>query len=69
MAKPLSHILAEVFDTGDPRAEHKKFYVRRINKKYYGRFKWNSGKRAFTRVGGKYSDREAAIAAAKVSAL
>lgn len=69
MAKPLSLILSEAFDTGDPRAGHAKFYVRRINKKYYGRFKWHSGKQAFVRAGGKYPDRESAISAAKVSAL
>lgn len=67
--KPLSHILSETFDTGDPRAAHKKFYVRKVNKSFYGRFKWNSGRNSFVRVGGKYADRDAAIQAAKVSAL
>lgn len=69
MAKPLSQILAETFDTGDPRAGHSKWYVRRINKEYFGRFRWNSGRNAFERVGGKYGDRQSAIDAAKVSAL
>jgi hypothetical protein len=69
VAKPLSHILAETFDTGDPRAKRKKFYVRKINKKYYGRFRWNSGTQSFMRKGGKYPDRQAAIQAAKISAL
>jgi hypothetical protein len=69
MAKPLSQILSETFDTGDPRANHAKWYVRRVNKEYYGRFKWNSGKNAFIRVGGKYQDKDAAVQAAKVSAL
>lgn len=69
MAKPLSHILAETFDTGDDRAKHAKYYVRKINKQYFGRFRWNSGKNAFMRVGGKYHDRVSAVNAAKVSAL
>jgi hypothetical protein len=67
--KTLSLILAEAFDTGDPRAGHAKWYVRRINKQYYGRFRWNSGKSSFIRVGGKYGDRNAAVNAAKVSDL
>jgi hypothetical protein len=69
LSKPLSHILAESFDTGDPRAGKSKWYVRRINKKFFARFKWNTSKNTFTRVGGTYSDKNAAIQAAKVSAL
>lgn len=67
--KTLSTILSESFDTGDPRAGHSKWYVRKINKEYYGRFKWHSGKQSFVRVGGKYADKNAAVQAAKVSAL
>jgi hypothetical protein len=69
MAKRLADILSETFDTGDPRAKHAKYYIRKINKKYYGRFKWNSGQQAFKRAGGKYADKTSAMQAAKISAL
>lgn len=65
----MSYILAESFDTGDPNSGHAKFYVRKINKQYYGRFKWNNGKSVFQRVGGDYPSKIAAIQAAKVSTL
>lgn len=68
MAKPLSQILAESFDTGDQKT-HAKFFIRKINKSFYGRFKWNNGTQSFMRAGGKYPDRQSAVAAAKVSAL
>lgn len=69
MAKKLAEILSEEFDTGGEDRKRKKFYIRKINKKFYGRFKWNSGRKSFVRSGGKYADKNAAIQAAKVSAL
>jgi hypothetical protein len=69
MAKPLSHILAEIFDTGDERASTRSsIFERSISLTMVG----SSGivaSNAFVRVGGKYADKNAAIQAAKVSAL
>jgi hypothetical protein len=69
MAKRLCEILSESFDTGGADAKRKKFYIRKIDRKFYGRFSWNSGKKSFQRKGGKYTDRREAENAAKVSAL
>jgi hypothetical protein len=51
------------------RAQSTKFFIRKVDRKFYGRFKWNSGTKSFKRAGGKYADKHAAIQAAKVSAL
>ena len=69
MAKRLADILAEQFDTGAPDAAKPKFYVRKIDKKFYCRFVYNSGKKNYVRKGGKYTDKGEAENAAKVSAL
>lgn len=69
MAKKLSEILSERFDTGGPDAKKQKWYVRKIDRKFFGRFAWNSGKKSFTRKGGKYTDRREAESAAKITAL
>ena len=69
MAKRLSEILSEKFDTGGPDAGKQKWYIRKIDRKFYGRFVWNSGKQNYTRKGGKYTDRREAEKAAKISAL
>lgn len=69
MAKRLAEILSERFDTGGPDAKRDKWYIRKIDKKFYGRFKWHSGKQSFVRAGGKYTDKREAENAAKVSAL
>jgi len=69
VAKRLAEILAEAFDTGGPDANRKKWYIRKIDRKFYGRFVWNSGRKSFKRKGGKYSDKREAENAAKVSAL
>jgi len=68
MAKRLCEILSESLDTGGPGASKQKWYIRKIDRKFYGRFKWNSGKQSFMRKGGKYTDRREAENAAKVSA-
>jgi hypothetical protein len=69
MAKRLAEILSESFDTGGPDAKKKKWYIRKIDKKFYGRFKYNTGTRTFKRKGGKYVDKREAEKAAKISAL
>lgn len=69
MARRLCEILSEKFDTGGKDANKQKFYIRKIDRKFYGRFKWNSGKQSFQRAGGKYTDKREAENAAKVSAL
>ncbi len=69
MAKRLAEILSERFDTGGPDASREKYYIRKIDRKYYGRFAWNSGKQSFQRKGGKYTDKREAEKAAKITAL
>lgn len=69
MAKRLAEILAEAFDTGGPDANRQKWYIRKIDRKYYGRFRWNSGKQSFVRKGSKYVDRREAEKAAKINNL
>jgi hypothetical protein len=69
MAKRLAEILSERFDTGGPDAKKQKYYIRKIDRKFYGRFKWNSGSKSFKRAGGRYTDKREAENAAKVSAL
>lgn len=69
MAKKLAEILSESFDTGGPAASKKKWYIRKIDKKFYGRFKYNTGTQTFKRRGGKYADKREAEKAAKISAL
>jgi len=66
MAKPLSQIIAESFDTGGPDAGKQKWYIRKIDKSFYGRFKWHSGKRTFVRKGALYTDKREAEKAAKI---
>lgn len=67
MAKRLAEILSERFDTGGPDAKKKKWYIRKIDRKFYGRFRWHSGKQSFVRKGGKYADKREAEKAAKLS--
>lgn len=67
MAKRLADILSESFDTGGPGAAKKKWYIRKIDRKFYGRFRWHSGKQSFVRKGGKYTDKREAENAAKLS--
>lgn len=69
MPKRLAEILSESFDTGGPAASKKKYYIRKIDKKFYGRFKYNTGTQTFKRAGGKYTDKREAEKAAKISAL
>ena len=69
MAKLLADIIQESFDTGGPDAKKKKWYIRKIDRKFYGRFVWNSGKKSFRRKGGLYTDKREAEKAAKISAL
>lgn len=69
MAKRLAEILSEQFDTGGTDAKRAKYYIRKIDRRFYGRFAWNSGKQSFQRKGGKYTDRREAEKAAKISAL
>ncbi len=68
MAKRLAEILSEELDTGDPHAKKQKWYIRKIDRKFYGRFRWHSGKKSFVRRGGKYSDKREAEQAAKLTA-
>lgn len=67
MAKRLAEILCEELDTGGPRAGKQKWYIRKIDRKSYGRFHWNSGKQSFVRRGGTYHDKREAEQAAKLS--
>jgi hypothetical protein len=69
MARKLSEILSETFDTGGENTNRKKWYIRKIDRRFYGRFVWNSGTQNYSRKGGKYTDRQEAENAAKVSAL
>lgn len=69
MAKRLADILSESFDTGGPAASKKKYYIRKVDKTFYARFKYNSGTQTFKRAGGKYTDKREAEQAAKISAL
>lgn len=69
MARRLAEILSEAFDTGGPDNKRQKWYIRKIDRKFYARFRWHSGKQSFTRRGGLYTDRDEAIKAAKITAL
>ena len=69
MAKRLADIIAEAYDTGGPDAKKQKWYVRKIDRKFYRRFVWNSGTKSYKRRGGNYTDKREAENAAKVSAL
>jgi hypothetical protein len=69
LAKSLAEILSEEFDTGGSDHKRRKWYIRKIDRKFYGRFSWHSGKKSFVRKGGKYSDKREAEQAAKISAL
>lgn len=67
MAKPLSQIIAESFDTGGPDAAKQKWYIRKIDKAFYGRFRWDSGKKNYVRKGALYTDKREAEKGAKIA--
>lgn len=69
MAKRLCDILAETYDTGGPDAKHQKWYIRKIDRKFFARYQWNSGKKSYKRKGGLYTDKREAENAAKITAL
>lgn len=69
MARSLFDILKEAFDTGGPDASKPKWFVRKIGKNTFGRYRWSTTKKEYVRKGAKYNDRTEAEYAAKITAL